>query len=582
MSTSNMTRELVTIQVGHFANFVGTHWWNLQESSFVYDSTTPTDINHDFLFRDGRTSLRQETYTPRVLCIDVQGSLHTLPALGTLYSPLHSQPSTSEASWEGPIQIIHQLTQEKNQYLMDLEEEEKRYNSQPTDEDKDICVDDLNISTKGEDNTTSSTEKIYDLSKSVRVWSDFLRPHLHPNSIYLLNSLHVYGGRGLAGEGEGDLWGFPSGTKIFQREDVEEEITDRIRLLAESCNSLQGFQLLSDVHNGMGGVSSGILQHFADDYGSKDTITFAITPPHLSPATTQTRLLTQAAILQSYAELSQLSSVLVPLCLRKSICDLTAPVVSFPNLLYQEDNAYLSSSILGAFLETASTVYRTRTDPLPLAALTHLLTPTGRKVAGAGIVLPYKGLNEDSESERVECGDRKGMCGGGEREMWRGLVPLSAGACLTHNPISEVQVVRGNSSTKSSWEENKSPLERCSVRAVDPLKTTPPFPAIFTKLIPTTFNLDPSRRKTKPVRVVDERVRSVSSVGVIQQCPSLCQMLQPALTVAQGLDVTKVTLLQEEGLDKDAWCGVVEGLQKLLLAYDTTSNQEMECSDDDD
>ncbi|KAK3872412.1 hypothetical protein Pcinc_022512 [Petrolisthes cinctipes] len=574
MSTSNVTRELVTIQ----------------ESSFVYDSTTPTDINHDFLFRDGRTPLRQETYTPRVLCVDVQGSLHTLPALGTLYSPPHSHPSTSDAAWEGPVQMIHQLSQEKNQYLMDLEEEEKRYNSQPTDEDKDICVDDLIVSTKGEDNTTASTEKIYDLSKSVRVWSDFLRPHLHPNSIYLLNSLHVYGGRGLAGDGEGDLWGFPSGTTVFQREDVEEEITDRIRLLAESCNSLQGFQLLSDVHNGMGGVSSGILHHFADDYGSKDTITFAITPPHLSPTTTQTRLLTQAAILQSYAELSQLSSVLVPLCLRKSIFDLTAPVVSFPSLLYQEDNAYLSSSILGAFLETASTVYRTRTDPLPLAALTHLLTPTGRKVAGAGIVLPYKGLNEDSEveyseSERwgsvVERGDRKGMCGG-EREMWRGLVPLSAGACLTNNPISEVQVVRGNSSTKSSREENKSPLERCCVRAVDPLKTTPPFPAIFTKLTPTTFNRDPSMRKTKPVRVVDERVRSVSSAGVIQQCPSLCQMLRPALTAAQGLDVTKVTLLQEEGLDKDAWCGVVEGLQKLLLAYDTTPNQEMECSDDDD
>lgn len=49
-------------------------------------------------------------------------------------------------------------------------------------------------------------------------------------------------------------------------------------------------------------------------------------------------------------------------------------------LYFQEDNAYLSSSILGAFLETASTVYRTRNNPLPLAALTHFLTPAGRKV----------------------------------------------------------------------------------------------------------------------------------------------------------------------------------------------------------
>lgn len=29
---------------------------DFQEASFVYNTTTPTDINHDFLFRDGITS----------------------------------------------------------------------------------------------------------------------------------------------------------------------------------------------------------------------------------------------------------------------------------------------------------------------------------------------------------------------------------------------------------------------------------------------------------------------------------------------------------------------------------------------
>lgn len=24
------TREIITLQVGHYANFVGTHWWNIQ------------------------------------------------------------------------------------------------------------------------------------------------------------------------------------------------------------------------------------------------------------------------------------------------------------------------------------------------------------------------------------------------------------------------------------------------------------------------------------------------------------------------------------------------------------------------
>jgi len=27
---SGLTREIVTLQAGHYANFVGTHWWNIQ------------------------------------------------------------------------------------------------------------------------------------------------------------------------------------------------------------------------------------------------------------------------------------------------------------------------------------------------------------------------------------------------------------------------------------------------------------------------------------------------------------------------------------------------------------------------
>lgn len=41
---SKITRELITLQVGHYANFVGTHWWNLQVSpdfeSRFYDIIT--------------------------------------------------------------------------------------------------------------------------------------------------------------------------------------------------------------------------------------------------------------------------------------------------------------------------------------------------------------------------------------------------------------------------------------------------------------------------------------------------------------------------------------------------------------
>lgn len=46
-------KEVLTLQFGHYANFVGTHWWNLQEQGFEYNGTSPTEINHDVLYREG-------------------------------------------------------------------------------------------------------------------------------------------------------------------------------------------------------------------------------------------------------------------------------------------------------------------------------------------------------------------------------------------------------------------------------------------------------------------------------------------------------------------------------------------------
>ena len=47
------------IQAGTLPNFVGTHFWNTQESYFQYDGDTDTDetdepeVNHDISFREG-------------------------------------------------------------------------------------------------------------------------------------------------------------------------------------------------------------------------------------------------------------------------------------------------------------------------------------------------------------------------------------------------------------------------------------------------------------------------------------------------------------------------------------------------
>ena len=62
-------RAVISLQLGHYSNFVGAHFWNLQESSFVYEGTPEADgdhreVCHDILYREGQTLNREVTYTP--------------------------------------------------------------------------------------------------------------------------------------------------------------------------------------------------------------------------------------------------------------------------------------------------------------------------------------------------------------------------------------------------------------------------------------------------------------------------------------------------------------------------------------
>ena len=52
-------KEILYIQAGTLPNFVGTHFWNTQESYFQYEGdvdagqTDGPEINHDISFREG-------------------------------------------------------------------------------------------------------------------------------------------------------------------------------------------------------------------------------------------------------------------------------------------------------------------------------------------------------------------------------------------------------------------------------------------------------------------------------------------------------------------------------------------------
>ena len=81
-----MVKEILTLQLGHKANYLATHFWNSQvylhlvaadsqEANFDYENTNEKPIiENDVHFRAGLGKEGVETYTPRTLIYDLKGA----------------------------------------------------------------------------------------------------------------------------------------------------------------------------------------------------------------------------------------------------------------------------------------------------------------------------------------------------------------------------------------------------------------------------------------------------------------------------------------------------------------------------
>lgn len=46
-------KEIIYIQAGNISNYIGTHFWNAQQSYFTYKESEEVLVEHDVSFREG-------------------------------------------------------------------------------------------------------------------------------------------------------------------------------------------------------------------------------------------------------------------------------------------------------------------------------------------------------------------------------------------------------------------------------------------------------------------------------------------------------------------------------------------------
>lgn len=390
--------SIITLQLGHYANHVGAHFWNTQEACFVYPeegnfNPDELEINHGVLFREGRTRLGEVTFTPRMVSVDLKNALGSMPVHGDLYERPLRDPDQLEklqggVNWSGDVQMRVDDKEVRNNFLQSLDQQEQPSTAQDFvgGEEGD----------KGQVATNCSLKEQLDLEGQVRVWSDFLRTRYHPRTNVVVQDYQ-----------HGDFTVNPFdtfGLGYNAGNDLLEEIEDRVRYFAEEADSLRGFHLLADGHTGFGGLSVRVAGLLSEDYGSSKTVlALPVTPslPDMTDAMRDSGLVPAVHCLSMF-----LNGALAVHGLTGS-CGLTSPLSllkdTFPLLKtgsdhvrqfgstgggYQPQLSYHSSALIAGTLDTLTLPWRSYNGSAPMASLIHELNRGGRSMAAVAAALP--------------------------------------------------------------------------------------------------------------------------------------------------------------------------------------------------
>ncbi|PWW79845.1 tubulin nucleotide-binding domain-like protein [Tuber magnatum] len=231
--------EIITLQLGHQANYLGTHFWNTQESYFTYaEDASPSPVDHNVHFRPGIGVDGDETFTPRTLIYDLKGGFGSMKKINALYEmEQDSDAGVPQGLWDKGMTIQREPLVEPIEYQRALDTGLPPARLEP---------------------------------ESVRYWSDFNKIFYHPRSSIQLNQYDL----------NSEIMPFESfglGRDLFNQLDKEHDLLDRdFRLFAEECDQMQGVQILTSAEDAWGGFAAEYVAALRDEYSKTGIMTWGL------------------------------------------------------------------------------------------------------------------------------------------------------------------------------------------------------------------------------------------------------------------------------------------------------------------
>ncbi|KAG0467857.1 hypothetical protein HPP92_017185 [Vanilla planifolia] len=259
-------KEIVTIQVGEFANYIGSHFWNFQDELLGLAENPLGDplyrspfLDMDVLYRSGETPQGILTYCPRLISLGHEGSLGSLHSTGLLSYGITNPYSVEITTWNGNVARCTAEPHEKNLFLQSLIEQ-----------------DNANLTTNDADQENSHKKHITDkdrvkcLENGVQYWTDFSKVQYHPRSLYELHGswmdLEKYDDYGI-------------GIDALSIGLHGEEMNERLRYFVEECDHIQGMQFIVDDSGSFSAIAVAFLEGIADEYPNTSVLLYSTRKP---------------------------------------------------------------------------------------------------------------------------------------------------------------------------------------------------------------------------------------------------------------------------------------------------------------